>query len=591
MKFLKVFLAALLAVVVGGVLSSLLWIFIFIGLAGSMESTTVVKPNSVLVVDLAEDITDAPSANPLGAIDFNTMTIRKQLSLLQVLRSVKAAESDERIKGIYLRLNGTGAVDIAAIEELRTALEEFKQSGKFIVSFNEGYSQASYYLASVANKIYLQPEGSMSWQGLSSTLIFYTGLFDKLDISVDIFRPTACKYKSAVEPYFLKQMSPDNRRQMAALGTSTWEVIVDAVSEARGIDKKTLNTLADKLAVTMPAEALKHKFVDGLIYEDQMNDVFKEFGVELDSDGECAKVTLGEYAAQVVDLQNISADKIAIVYAEGQILDGTGEQEAIYGQTMAETIKSVRLDDKVKAVVLRVNSPGGSALASDVIWREIELMKAEKPVVISMGSVAASGGYYISAPGDVIVANKMTLTGSIGVFGMIMNPNKMLTNKVGLTFDSVSTNSHSTFGSLGHSIDATERAVIMKSVDKVYERFTGLVSEGRNLPIAKVLDIAAGRVWTGVQAQENGLVDTLGGLNAAIALAADKADLETYRVNEVLSTEDPFAAILSGLGAKVRASVLRSEMGSDTYVQYNKVKSVVSQNGVMAMMPYEIRFE
>ena len=591
MKFLKVFLAALLAVVVGGVLSSLLWLFIFIGLAGSMESTTVVKPNSVLVVDLAEDITDAPSANPLGAIDFNTMTVRKQLSLLQVLRSVKAAESDERIKGIYLRLNGTGAVDIAAIEELRTALEEFKQSGKFIVSFNEGYSQASYYLASVANKIYLQPEGSMSWQGLSSTLIFYTGLFDKLDISVDIFRPTACKYKSAVEPYFLKQMSPDNRRQMAALGTSTWEVIVDAVSEARGIDKKTLNTLADKLAVTMPAEALKHKFVDGLIYEDQMNDVFKEFGVELDSDGECAKVTLGEYAAQVVDLQNISADKIAIVYAEGQILDGTGEQEAIYGQTMAETIKSVRLDDKVKAVVLRVNSPGGSALASDVIWREIELMKAEKPVVISMGSVAASGGYYISAPGDVIVANKMTLTGSIGVFGMIMNPNKMLTNKVGLTFDSVSTNSHSTFGSLGHSIDATERAVIMKSVDKVYERFTGLVSEGRNLPIAKVLDIAAGRVWTGVQAQENGLVDTLGGLNAAIALAADKADLETYRVNEVLSTEDPFAAILSGLGAKIRASVLRSEMGSDTYVQYNKVKSVVSKNGVMAMMPYEIRFE
>lgn len=591
MKFLKVFLAALLAVVVGGVLSSLLWIFIFIGLAGSMESTTVVKPNSVLVVDLAEDITDAPSANPLGAIDFNTMTVRKQLSLLQVLRSVKAAESDERIKGIYLRLNGTGAVDIAAIEELRTALEEFKQSGKFIVSFNEGYSQALYYLASVANKIYLQPEGSMSWQGLSSTLIFYTGLFDKLDISVDIFRPTACKYKSAVEPYFLKQMSPDNRRQMAALGTSTWEVIVDAVSEARGIDKKTLNTLADKLAVTMPAEALKHKFVDGLIYEDQMNDVFKEFGVELDSDGECAKVSLGEYAAQVVDLQNISADKIAIVYAEGQILDGAGEQEAIYGQTMAETIKSVRLDDKVKAVVLRVNSPGGSALASDVIWREIELMKAEKPVVISMGSVAASGGYYISAPGDVIVANKMTLTGSIGVFGMIMNPNKMLTNKVGLTFDSVSTNSHSTFGSLGHSIDATERAVIMKSVDKVYERFTGLVSEGRNLPIAKVLDIAAGRVWTGVQAQENGLVDTLGGLNAAIALAADKADLETYRVNEVLSTEDPFAAIFSGLGAKVRASVLRSEMGSDTYVQYNKVKSVVSKNGVMAMMPYEIRFE
>lgn len=591
MKFLKVFLAALLAVVVGGVLSSLLWLFIFIGLAGSMESTTVVKPNSVLVVDLAEDITDAPSSNPLGAIDFNSMTVRKQLSLLQVLRSVKAAESDERIKGIYLRLNGTGMVDIAAIEELRAALEEFKQSGKFIVSFNEGYSQATYYLASVSDKIYLQPEGSMSWQGLSSTLMFYTGLFEKLGISVDIFRPTACKYKSAVEPYFLKKMSPDNRRQMAALGDSTWEVIVDAVSEARGIDKSTLNSLADKLAVTMPEEALKHKFVDGLIYEDQMNEIFKELGVELDSDGECTKVSLGEYATQVVDLQNISADKIAVVYAEGQILDGEGEQEAIYGQTMAETIKSVRLDDKVKAVVLRVNSPGGSALASDVIWREIELMKAEKPVVISMGSVAASGGYYISAPGDVIVANKMTLTGSIGVFGMIMNPNKMLTNKVGITFDSVATNDHSTFGSLGHNMDATERAVIMKSVDKVYERFTGLVAEGRNLPLEKVLDIAAGRVWTGVQAKQIGLVDDFGGLNQAIALAAEKADLENYRVNEVLSTEDPFAAIFSSFGAKIRAAVLRSEMGSEAYIQYNKAKSVVSNNGVMAMMPYQIRFE
>ena len=591
MKFLKIFLAALLAVVVGGVLSSLLWILVVIGLAGSMESTTIVKPNSVLVVDFAEDITDAPSSNPLGAIDFNTMTVREELSLLQVLRSVKAAESDERIKGIYLRMNGAGVVDIAAIEELRAALEEFKQSGKFIVSFNEGYSQASYYLASVADKIYLQPEGSMSWQGLSSTLMFYTGLFEKLDISVDIFRPTACKYKSAVEPYFLKKMSPDNRRQMAALGDSTWDIIVDAVSTARGIDKSTLNALADKLAVTMPEEALKHKFVDGLIYEDQMNDVFKEYGVELDSDGECAKVTLGEYAAQVVDLQNISADKVAIVYAEGQILDGSGEQEAIYGQTMAETIKSVRLDDKVKAVVLRVNSPGGSALASDVIWREIELMKEKKPVVISMGSVAASGGYYISAPGDVIVANKMTLTGSIGVFGMIMNPNKMLTNKVGLSFDSVSTNDHSTFGSIGHSIDAAERAVIMKSVDKVYERFTGLVAEGRNLPLEKVLDIAAGRVWTGVQAQQIGLVDDFGGLNHAIELAAEKADLENYRVSEVLSTEDPFAAIFSGLGAKIRSSVLRSEMGSETYIQYNRVKSIVSKNGVMTMMPYEIRFE
>ena len=591
MKFLKIFLASLLAVVVGGVVSSLLWLFVIIGLAGSIESNIEVKPNSVLVIDFAEDITDAPAANPFGSIDFNTFTIHKQLSLAQVLRSIEAAKKDDRIKGIYLRLNGSGSADIAAIEEMRTAIEAFKQSGKFVVSYNEGYDQRDYYLASVADKIYLQPEGGMNWRGLSSTLIFYTGLFEKLDISVDIFRPTACKYKSAVEPYFLKKMSAENRRQMASLANSSWEVILDAVSTSRGIDKKELNRLADQLAVTMPEEALKHKFVDALIYEDQMNDIFKELGVELNNDGECEMVSLGNYAAQVVDLQNISADKVAIVYAQGQILDGTGEQEAIYGETMAETIKSVRLDDKVKAVVLRVNSPGGSALASDVIWREIELLKAKKPVVVSMGSMAASGGYYISAPSDVIVANKMTLTGSIGVFGMIMNPNKLLTNKVGVTFDSVETNQHSTFGSFGHNIDAVERAVLMKSVDKVYTRFTSLVSEGRNLPIEKVLDLAAGRVWTGVQAQENGLVDTLGGLSTAVALAAEKANLENYRIHEVTSVEDPLTALLSGFGAKVRASVLRSEMGSETYTQYSKIKSVISKKGVMAMMPYEIVFE
>ena len=587
---MKTFLAALLAVVVGGVVSSLLWVFIFIGLAGSMESTTAVKPNSVLVVDLAEDITDAPSANPLGAIDFQSFTVRKSLSLAQVLRSVEAAKKDDRIKGIYLRLNGEGSMDVAAVEELRAALEDFKQSGKFVVSYNENYSQVLYYLASVSDKIYLQPEGGMSWQGLSSTLMFYTGLFEKLDIKVDIFRPTACKYKSAVEPYFLKKMSPENRRQMASLADSSWEVIVDAVSAARGIDKKVLNNLADKLAVSMPEEALAHNFVDALIYEDQMNGVFAELGVELNDDGECELVSLGEYSKQVVDLQNISADKIAVVYAEGQILDGSGEQEAIYGETMAATIKSVRLDDKIKAVVLRVNSPGGSALASDVMWREIELLKAEKPVIISMGSMAASGGYYISAPGDVIVSNKMTLTGSIGVFGMIMNPNELLTKKVGVTFDSVSTNEHSTLGSFGHNMDAAERAVIMKGVDKVYTRFTSLVAEGRNLPIEKVLDIAAGRVWTGVQAQEIGLVDALGGLNNAIAIAAEKADLENYRVEEITGVEDPFTALLSQFGAKIKASILRSEMDSETYALYNKVKNITSKNGVMAMMPYEIEF-
>ena len=285
MKFLKIFLASLLAVVVGGILSSLLWLFFIIGLAGSIEGATEVKPNSVLVVDLAEDITDAPTSNPLGAIDFNSMTVRKSISLMQALRSIDAAKKDDRIKGIYLRLNGEGEINAAAIEELRTALEEFKQSGKFIVSFNESYSQVVYYLASVADKIYIQPEGGMNWQGLSSTLIFYTGLFEKLDVNVDIFRPTVCKYKSAVEPYIRKNMSPENRAQMQLITDDMWGVLVEAIAQSRGLDAATLKTLADKLEVTETEDALKHKLVDALIYEDEMEAKFAEYGVEKGVDG------------------------------------------------------------------------------------------------------------------------------------------------------------------------------------------------------------------------------------------------------------------------------------------------------------------
>ena len=593
MKFFRTFLAALLAVVVGSFMMGFLWILALVGIAGSMESTTAVQPESVLVINLDEVISDSPVTNPFNNIDFNTMSPVRHMSLYSALRAIDAAAGDSRIKGIYLRLNGQGSADITTLEELRETIAQFKESGKFVVAYNETYGQFGYYLASVADRVYLQPEGMILWNGITFNVAFYKGLLDKLDIEPEVFRPTACKYKSAVEPYILTRMSDANRRQMTELAESIWGSVTAAVSESRSIPVAKLNELADNLSAMFPEEALANGLVDGLVYEDQMNDVFAEYGVEAGRDGEYNMVTLGEYAMQVgADMSNVSADRVAIVYAEGQIVDGNGEYDAIYGNTMAERIKSVRLDDKVKAVVLRVNSPGGSALASDVIWRELELLKAEKPVIVSMGGYAASGGYYISAPADVIIADKMTLTGSIGVFGMYMNVGKALKDKLGITFDGVKTNTLSDFGNATRPMTAVERATIMRSVDNVYETFTGLVAKGRNLPVEKVLDIAGGRVWSGSEAVELGLADGNGGLKTAIAVAADKAALgENYRIVEVTEMPTGLMSFFTAFNAQVRERALRSELGSALYGHYDRIREAMRVNGVVAYCPYDIRFE
>lgn len=593
MKFFRTFLAALLAVVVGSFMMGFLWILALVGIAGTMESTTAVQPESVLVINLDEYISDSPVTNPFNNIDFNTMSTVRHMSLYSALRAIDAAAGDSRIKGIYLRLNGQGSADITTLEELRETIAQFKESGKFVVAYNETYGQFGYYLASVADRVYLQPEGMILWNGITFNVAFYKGLLDKLDIEPEVFRPTACKYKSAVEPYILTKMSDANRRQMTELAESIWGSVTAAVSESRSIPVAKLNELADNLSAMFPEEALANGLVDGLVYEDQMNDVFAEYGVEAGRDGEYNMVTLGEYAMQVgADMSNVSADRVAIVYAEGQIVDGNGEYDAIYGNTMAERIKSVRLDDKVKAVVLRVNSPGGSALASDVIWRELELLKAEKPVIVSMGGYAASGGYYISAPADVIIADKMTLTGSIGVFGMYMNVGKALKDKLGITFDGVKTNTLSDFGNATRPMTAVERATIMRSVDNVYETFTGLVAKGRNLPVEKVLDIAGGRVWSGSEAVELGLADGNGGLKTAIAVAADKAALgENYRIVEVTEMPTGLMSFFTAFNAQVRERALRSELGSALYGHYDRIREAMRVNGVVAYCPYDIRFE
>ena len=585
MNFVKTFLAGLLAVIVGTFLVFFLWIFILLGIAGSMEKSVAVHPESILKIDFSEVLTDAPSSDPLAGIDLMTLQTTRQLSLFKALRAIEAAGADDRIKGIYLRMNGGGGVTGSALlEELREALLEFKQSGKFIVAYNETYSQGQYYLASVADKIYLQPEGGMEWSGLASDVMFYKGLLDKLDLRAEVFRPTACKYKSAVEPFILDKMSAANREQMQALVNSMWGTISGAVCESRGIDSVKMRRITDNLQVTLPEEALEYGFVDSLLYEDQMEDVFAELGVSDDYDF----ITLGDYASQVgADLKNISADQVAIVYADGQIVDGEGYGKEIYGNTLAAKIAGVRDDEKVKAVVLRVNSPGGSALASDVIWREVELLRAEKPVVVSMGSYAASGGYYISCPADVIVADKLTLTGSIGVFGMILDTREALKNKLGITIDGVQSNASSSFLAT-RPLTPVQRSMIMRGVDKVYTTFTNDVAEGRNLPIEKVLDIAGGRVWSGADALGIGLIDTYGGLKTAIALAVDKADLgDNYRVTEVTETPTGFAAFIASLNMSVREAFTRSELGL-MMKDYNTVREAFRQQGVLMYSPYKV---
>lgn len=591
MNFVKTFLAGLLAVVVGMFLVFFLWIFLLLGIAGSMEKNVAVYPESILKIDFSEMLTDAPSSDPLAGIDVTTLQSMPQLSLFKALRALEAAAADDRIKGIYLRMNGTGGIaGTALLEELREALEEFKQSGKFVVAYNETYSQGQYYLASVADRIYLQPEGGMDWSGLASNVTFYKGLLDKLDLNVEIFRPTACRYKSAVEPFILEKMSPSNREQMQALVNSMWGTISGAVCAARGIDSVEMRRITDNLEVTLADEALKYGFVDELLYEDQMNDVFDSLGVESDG-GDYRFVTLGEYAAQVgADLKNISADRVAIVYADGQIVDGEGYGREIYGNTLAAKLADVRRDDQVKAVVVRVNSPGGSALASDVIWREMELLRAEKPVIVSMGSYAASGGYYISCPADVIVADRLTLTGSIGVFGMILDPRDALKNKLGITIDGVQSNRSSDFLGKG-PLTPVQRAMIMRGVDRVYTTFTNDVSEGRNLPIERVLEIAGGRVWSGEEALGIGLVDACGGLKTAIALAVDKAELgENYRVVEVTEQPTGLAAVLASLSRSVRASFTRSELG-DMMKEYETVREALSQQGIVMYSPYRVELK
>ena len=589
LSFGQAFVAALLAFVAGSVVVTVLSIVFFSGISAMFAPEVKGIPEkAILHINLEQSLVDAPSKNPMGSFDFVTMSSTSSLTIYDALRALESAASDERIEGIYINYTGGGTVSLTLLEELRAAIINFKQSGKWVVAYNDTYSQGGYYLASVADKIYMQPEGSFDWSGLQMNTIFYKGLIDKLGVDIDILRPTVCKYKSAVEPFFLTEMSDANREQMQELANGMWDVVLDAVSSARGIDKEELNRLADELAIVLPKQALEHKFIDGIKYADQMEELFEEeYGIE-----DAEYISLSDYASSLVtDPKRASAPKVAIVYANGEVIDGEGSDDNIYGYSLSKTLRKVAEDDDIESVVLRVNSPGGSALASDIIWREMENLKAKKPVIVSMGEMAASGGYYISAPADAIVADRSTLTGSIGVFGMIPSFGKAMEDKLGLSVDGVKTNANSGMGNGFSALSPTQYRAMMQGVDRVYERFTSLVAEGRNLTIERVLEIAEGRVWSGEQAQQIGLVDTCGGLMAAIAIAIDKAELgDNYQIVEVEEEMDGLMAIFNSLNVKVRqAMTSRTELG-ELYNEYRHLEQMVGKEGIYALCPYIFRF-
>ena len=587
MNFLKMFSASMLAWIVG-----IVGIFVFA--IGSLVSSLLnmnmgevgIKEESVLYINIGEPITDAPSSSPLSGFDPMSMSVTESLSLLKVLTAIEQAATDDNIKGICIYADGVAYISPATIEELRNALNRFKKSGKFIVAYDYNYSQTDYYLASVADKIILNPEGSLDWYGCATSLMFYKGAFDKLGIGIEIFRPTACKYKSAVEPFFLTKMSDANRKQNQEMVNSIWQSLCEDVAASRNISVETLKNYAANLAVSFPEEALKAGMIDAVEQEDYLFALYDNYGVKRNEDGLFNTTTLAEYVSSIntshlstsvgnsKSLEFETSPIVAIIYAEGQIFDGNEyEDGSVYGSRLAKELRDARLNDAIKSVVVRVNSPGGSAIASELAWREMTLLQQVKPVVISMGEMAASGGYYISAPADYIFSEKTTLTGSIGVFGMIPNIKNLLTYRLGITIDNTYTSPAALTPSIFQPVTDIQRKNLNKSVDKVYETFTQHVAEGRNLDINNVLNIAEGRVWSGTMAKEIGLVDAIGGFNEAVGKAIELADISSnYKICEYVAPLTPFEEYLNSMSFAYTKS-----LGLDYNIYGDEMRDIISE--------------
>jgi len=590
-KFWKVMLAVIVGVIIVHVFYCLIFMLICLSAASGSSSDVSVKDNSVLKISLTADMPDKVTDGM--SFDYMSMSPVKQIGLNDALKSIEKAKTDDRIKGIYLDMDGASA-GTATIEELRNKLIEFKESGKFIISYATAYSQFGYYLASVADQVYVNPQGGMSWQGMCSQIMFYKNVLEKLGVEMQVFRHG--QFKSAVEPYICDKMSPANRKQYSVLLNSIWGKVCKGISEARGISVEDLNMYADSLSLRKAQDAVDLKFADAIKYYDEVIDELKAKS-GFDGKDKDMFIDLEKYAKVSVPSvkENKSKNEVAVLFAEGEIVDGNGGKGQMGGDKIAEELRKIRENDDVKAVVLRVNSPGGSGLASEVMWREIQKVKqAGKPIVVSMGNLAASGGYYISCSADYIYAQPTTLTGSIGVFGMFPNLQGLVTDKIGLTIDTVCTNAHADFGSTMRPVTEMEYNYVQQSIEDFYDTFLTRVFDGRKGKGAEghvlsekalVDSIGQGRVWAGADAIEIGLVDELGSLNDAVKKAVELANIPDYKIVEYPAKKEWYEDLVEQFD--ISAKIMKSELG-ENYIYYQNAKRIAETTGIQARMEHDI---
>ncbi len=587
---MKSFLKYTLATITGVVISSFVLFFLFIGIVGALVSSSEKpfepKPNSILHIKLNQEIKDRGSENPMENFDFTTFKALKKLGLKDILNNIEKAKNDANIKGIYLDLVYV-ATGYASTEEIRDALLKFKESGKFIIAYSEIYSQKAYYLSTVADSIFINPIGLIDFTGLSRRVLFYKGTFDKLGIEPQIIRHG--EYKSYVEPFMLKKMSEKNKKQTMEYMGDLWNHILKGISVKRKISIDQLNEMAtDLTAVFDPEKSLKLNFIDGLRYEDEVLKTLKNLS-GIDQDKNLQFVSLGKYDGVPNKRigKGLAKNKIAVIYAEGDINIGEGDNNTLGSDKFSKVLRSARKDSSIKAVVLRVNSPGGSMLASEIIRREVDLLSQAKPVVASMGNVAASGGYYILCNADTIIASPNTITGSIGVFAILYNAKPFFDNKIGITSDVVKTNEKADLGTFFRPLTSAEKSILLKYVEKAYDDFTDLVSKGRNMTKEEVDKIGRGLVWSGEDALKNGLIDGFGGLKKAIEIASEMAKLDNYRIIELPKQEEPLEIILKDLTGDAKTKLLKAELGDD-YKYYKEFKNLINFQGVQARIPFEL---
>ena len=564
-SFFKTFFAALLALII----FSLLGFFILIGIAAafSTDEKVAVAQNSVLVIDASETFLEQSKNDPFS--ELMNKKNGKQPSLSELIGLLNYAKKDSSIKGIYIKCaeNSNG---YAATEEIRKALIDFKKSNKFIVAYAETISQKGYMMANVADQIYTHPQGGMEWAGFNYETIFFKGLIDKLEIEPQIFY--AGKFKSATEPFRYAQMSDANKLQTGIWLNSIYNNFIQGTAEMRQLNADSIKAFANEGKVQNAKDALKYKLVDGLLYDDQLKKIISK-KLRVADETKISFVSINNYAESVA-LRGTGSGKIAVIYADGDVVMGKGQNEAIASDDYRALIQKIRNDKSIDAVVLRVNSPGGSALASDIIWREIDLLKKEKPVVVSMGDVAASGGYYIACGADSIFADANTITGSIGVFSVIPNAEKFLKNKVGITFDRVKTGQYADAPSATRALTVTEQRFLQAGVDSVYHTFKSRVAAGRQKSVDYIDSIAQGRVWTGADAINVGLVDKIGTLNDALASAAKMAKLKGYTIKKYPESKSFIEEFFEGYKNEVKTKAIQQELGLEQWQVLQHIKSM-----------------